>query len=105
MSESSRGGYCLGFGAAVPLDARPKVAKDQRPIFKPRPLLDDFPPLKDSPVPYERNYFVDWIHAFVRMVEDNVKNDGGRLFDIEANTKLGRILETVEKVGKELDPR
>ena len=40
-------------------------------------------------------YYLDWATAFVRIVEDNVRDTGGGTVDIAANARLGRILATL----------
>jgi len=76
-------------------DARPRAGKDQHPVFAAVPAVDEYPPLTETPSAYDAIFYLDWATAFVRIVEDNVRDTGGGTVDIAANARLGRILVTL----------
>ena len=84
----------LGF-AGTSEDTRPRAGKDQHPVFAAVPAADEYPPLTETPSAYDATYYLDWATAFVRIVEDNVRDTGGGAVDIAANARLGRILATL----------
>jgi hypothetical protein len=81
----------LGFDAMA-TEARPKAGKEQRPVFSRPPAAEGMPALSETPLPYDANFYLDWATAFVRLVEDNVRDSGGAMVDIAANAKLGQML-------------
>jgi hypothetical protein len=91
------GGYVatLGFDA-VPEAQRPKAGRDQRPVFRAVAADDDIPKLGATPEPFDSAYTLDWITAFVRLTEDNVRGDSGSQVDIAANAALGRLLGALD---------
>jgi hypothetical protein len=83
----------LGFDM-VPEDQRPRVSGEgiDRPVFAARPTAFDLAAIGAEPVPFRENYLLDWIFAFYKLVEDNATSEGGQQFDIEQNSRLGRII-------------
>lgn len=96
VAETSVNGYIdwLGFDK-VPANERPRAQADGPPIFAPKPPVGDLPPLGEEPTPYDEVYYVDWIAGFLRLVEDNVRVQGGKAIDIEQNARLGAILSSL----------
>lgn len=82
---------------AVPPEARPQVpdGAGTRPIFAPRPVAHNAGGLGKEPEPYTDRFVTDWVFGFVRLVEDNAKNLGGRTVDVEQNLRLGRLLDAL----------
>ena len=81
----------LGFDAR-PEAERPKAGRDQHPVFKRAAAAEDLPALSETPLAYDATFYLDWATAFVRLVEDNVRETGGATVDIAANARLGRML-------------
>jgi hypothetical protein len=81
----------LGFDT-MPEEARPKAGREQRPVFRRAPAAEDMPALSETPLPYDANFYLDWATAFLRLVEDNVRDTGGAMVDIKANERLGQLL-------------
>ncbi|MFM8680190.1 MAG: virulence factor SrfC family protein [Alphaproteobacteria bacterium] len=84
----------LGF-AGTKEDARPRNPRSQQAVFAAVPAAEEYPPLAETPSAYDATYYLDWATAFVRVVEDNVRDTGGGAVDIEGNARLGRILATL----------
>jgi hypothetical protein len=72
--------------------ARPRAGRDQHPVFARPPAAEDIPTLSETPLAYDATYYLDWVTAFVRLVEDNVRDASGAGIDLAANARLGRIL-------------
>jgi hypothetical protein len=81
----------LGFDMKTEAD-RPKAGRDQHPVFKRGPAAETLPALSETPLAYDAAYYLDWATAFVRLVEDNVRESGGATVDIAANARLGQML-------------
>lgn len=77
---------------------RPTVSGSDgpRPIFQANPPVDGFPTLSETPSQFDQDYYVDWIAAFMKMVEDNFAMQGEEAIDIEQNSRLGAILQQLE---------
>jgi hypothetical protein len=73
---------------------------NQRRIFAPRPAVQGLPPLGDQPSSYDRTFHVDWMAAFVRMMEDNVSDQSAEDFDRNANDELGAMVRTLAPAGQ-----
>ena len=85
---------CLGFDRLEEA-RRPAVGAagpGQRRIFAARPVVQGLPPLAAQPSPYDRVFHVDWMAAFVRMMEDNVSDRSAEDFDHAANDALGALV-------------
>jgi hypothetical protein len=87
----------LGFDD-VPETMRPSVAGPDgpRPIFRARPPVEGYPSLSETPSQFDQDYYVDWIAAFMKLVEDNFAMQGGEAIDIEQNSRLGAILQRLD---------
>jgi hypothetical protein len=72
---------------AITLGAKSRV------LFTPAPEPEALPNLSEDPTAFERDYYMDWAAAFMRLVEDNVTFDGALDFDPEQNLKLKNILQ------------
>jgi hypothetical protein len=81
----------LGFDMR-PETERPKAGRDQHAVFKRGPAAEDLPTLSETPLAYDATFYLDWATAFVRLVEDNVRQSGGATVDIAANARLGKML-------------
>jgi hypothetical protein len=84
----------LGF-ADLPEAARPRAGRDQHPVFAARPLVNGAPVLGAEPASYDKLMHVDWITAFVRLVEENAASGSGQAVDIAANERLGAVLRAL----------
>lgn len=83
--------YGLGF-MELPPDARPRDAEGARPVFQRALAAEEWPALAETPQAYDEEFYLDWVSAFVRMVEANVRGASGTEVDVEGNAELGRIL-------------
>ena len=83
--------HTLGYGD-MPPEQRPRAGRTERPVFAPRPAVNGAPQLGAQPEPYDKQFHVDWISAFARLVEDNVTAPGGEQVDVVQNARLGKIL-------------
>ncbi len=61
-------------------------------IFAP-PEKNNYPFIPEQAPAYDRAYYVDWLRAFVYMVQENVETHGDATFNREQNIELGKILE------------
>ncbi|HKY95508.1 MAG TPA: virulence factor SrfC family protein, partial [Kiloniellales bacterium] len=90
----------LGFGETVP-GQRP-VAQDasgrDRPIFTRPPIVGDQPNLPAERQPPGEQSAVDWMAAYLRLVEDNASTLDGRAIDLEQNRRLGQLLGNLRAV-------
>ncbi len=77
---------------------RPTVTggEGQRAVFAQRPPIGDYPQLAESASQFDQDYYVDWIAAFMKLVEDNVVMQGEEAIDFEQNSRLGEILERLD---------
>lgn len=83
--------HSLGY-AEVPPDQRPRAGRTDRPVFAPRPPVNGMPHLGTQPEAYDKQFHVDWISAFARLVEENASAPGGQEVDVAQNARLGKIL-------------
>jgi len=72
----------------------------QRRIFASRPAIIGLPPLGAQPAPYDFTYQVDWMAAFVRLMEDNVVDQSAEDFDRDANDALGALVRHLSAGGR-----
>ncbi len=77
---------------------RPTVSAggSPRPIFRARPPVQGYPALSETPSQFDQDYYVDWISAFMKLVEDNFAMQGEEAIDLEQNSRLGAILQRLE---------
>jgi hypothetical protein len=90
----------LGFGEATP-GQRP-TAQDasgrERPIFTRPPIVGDQPNLPAERQPPGEQSAVDWMSAYLRLVDDNASTLDGRAIDLEQNRRLGQLLGNLRAV-------
>ena len=70
--------------------------EQRRPVFAPRPEQDGRLDLPAQQEPFDRTQYVDWMAAFVKLVEDNAASLGGRTIDVAQNSRLGDLLSSLE---------
>jgi len=87
----------LGFDAMEEA-LRPAVngSDGQRPVFHARPPVNGYPALSETPSQFDQDFYVDWIAAFMKLVEDNFTMQGEEEIDLEQNSRLGSILERLD---------
>ncbi|WP_149541236.1 virulence factor SrfC family protein [Siccirubricoccus phaeus] len=78
---------------AVEPAKRPKLGRDERPIFLARAPDPAPPPLPEQPSAYDRQYNADWIAGLAGLMEGNARSSDGVDYDIVANARLGQILQ------------
>ncbi len=74
---------------------------DERTVLvqgRPTPLFaplapSTYPTIPEEAPTYDRTYYVDWLRAFVYMVQENVNAHSNENFNREQNIELGTILE------------
>ena len=73
---------------------RPTSGKEgaKRPVFARRSGNDGELRLPETQMPYDRMQYVDWMSAFVRLVEDNAMNQDGDTVDMEQNRRMGELV-------------
>jgi hypothetical protein len=78
----------------VPEDDRPRSLDDKsRPVFAARGPAADGPILGVVPADYTTRFLKDWISALVQVMQENAGDVRAEGFDIEANDRLGTILQ------------
>ena len=90
----------LGFGEAPPT-ARPQTqdaSGRERPIFTRPPINGEMPNLPAERQPPGEQSAVDWMAAYLRLVEDNASTLDGRAIDLEQNRRLGQLLGSLRVV-------
>ena len=87
----------LGFDGAEP-SRRPTVGRGdaKRPIFASRPLVHGAPSLPAQATPYDQMQYVDWLAAFMRLVEDNASTVDGREIDVQQNARIGALIGALD---------
>jgi hypothetical protein len=88
----------LGFDRMPEAD-RPRTPRENRVVFAPRAAAEDLPALGPLPRPFEREFAVDWITGFARLVDLNVDHAFGGRIDSKANAELGRILGVLRQAA------
>jgi len=88
----------LGFDRMKEAD-RPRTPREGRVVFAPREAAEDLPALGELPRPFERDFAVDWITAFARLIDLNVDHAFGGRIDSAANAALGRILAVLREAA------
>ena len=90
----------LGFGETAP--AQRPTSQDasgrERPIFTRPPIVGDHPNLPAERQPPGEQSAVDWMAAYLRLVEDNASTLEGRTIDLEQNKRLGQLLGNLRAV-------
>jgi len=90
----------LGFGD-LPAAQRPQ-AQDasgrERAIFTRPPIVGDRPSLPAERQPPGEQSAVDWMAAYLKLVEDNASTLEGRAIDLEQNRRLGLLLVDLRSV-------
>ena len=84
----------LGFDPRrLPADQRTvSVAGRTLSVFREVAPVTGLPPLGENQLPYDVQYYKDWIAAFVHTVARNVDFDGASTVDPEQNRRLGAVL-------------
>lgn len=87
----------LGFDGIDP-SRRPTVGRGnaKRTVFAPRPLVHSAPSLPSQPTPYDQMQYVDWLAAFMRLVEDNASTVDGREIDVQQNARIGALIGALD---------
>jgi hypothetical protein len=90
----------LGFESVDPTQ-RPAVGRgpQRRTVFAPRPLVFGAPELPAEPAPYDQMQYVDWMAAFMRLVEDNASTLEGRQIDVQQNARLGALISGLDRAA------
>ncbi len=88
---------CLGYDT-LPPEARPKAGQgdQRRAVFSRRPPADDLIVLPPEPEPFDRMQFVDWMAAFVHLVEQNAVSRDGREVDVAQNERIGELVRALD---------
>ncbi len=83
----------LGFDPRFTSAAERTILTQGRSItlFAP-PAANTFPSIPEQAPTYDRNYYVDWLRAFVYMVQENVQAHAHDGLNREQNAELGHIL-------------
>ena len=83
----------LGYGGPFSPDGSELEFKGKtRHVFRVPPPINGLPELGSSPTPYDRDFYGDWIFAFMCLVNDNVVFQSGIEANLEENAALGEIL-------------
>ena len=72
------------------------VAGRQRPLFAPRPPFVGYPPLGAKPLPYDQDFYADWLYALTLLIQGNVAGRMATEADIEQNRQLGQVLAALD---------
>lgn len=91
----------LGFGPGDSPPYRPtvKAGDGERTVFAVRPDITDYPPLRDTPTPYDRDFYLDWIKCFIQLAGDNADGGMDDGFNPAENEKLGGLIRSIEAVA------
>ncbi|HEY0182980.1 MAG TPA: virulence factor SrfC family protein, partial [Rhodopila sp.] len=87
----------LGF-TQMPEASRPVVGgagPGRRRIFAAREATVGLPELAPHPAPYDRTFYVDWMAAFARIMEDNVSDQSANPIDPAANEAIGAVIRVL----------
>lgn len=102
--QASMAAYCvnafvdwLGFNPATTSETRRTIqlAGRTRTLFAQKPDPDGYPVLPPEPLPFDRQYYTDWLAALVHLIEGNADFEGGQTFDPEQNARLGQLLDNL----------
>ena len=72
------------------------VAGRQRPLFAPRPPFTGYPPLGPKPLPYDQDFYADWLYALTLLIERNNVGAVATAVDREQNQRLGQALAALD---------
>ncbi|MBX9698807.1 MAG: putative virulence factor, partial [Acetobacteraceae bacterium] len=77
----------------LPPESRPMVGREKpRPVFTRPPAPEEWPVLAERPAAFEREFYIDWLASYRRLVEENARAAAGLVGDAALNERLGRIL-------------
>ncbi|MFA5119856.1 virulence factor SrfC family protein [Zavarzinia sp.] len=79
-----------------PLAARPVNRSSGKAIFTPPPPAGPYPKLAEEPAAYDQAFYVDWITGFFAFTDDNVSFKDGEAVDVEANARLGGLIQALD---------
>ena len=68
------------------------VVGRQRPLFAPRPPLTDYPALGPRPLPYDQDFYADWLYTLTLLIQGNGVGTMATEADLEQNRRLGQAL-------------
>ena len=87
----------LGLDVIAP-DERPTAGRGEqrRTVFAPRPAINGQLSLPSEPTRYDQIQYVDWMAAFIHLVEQNASNQDGGAVDVEENARLGALLRSLD---------
>jgi hypothetical protein len=82
----------------LPAEARPLAGQGahRRPVFDRRGDGGDRLALPEEPVSFDRMQFVDWMAAFVHMVDQNAVSRDGREIDVAQNERMGDLVRALD---------
>ncbi|HRZ05430.1 MAG TPA: virulence factor SrfC family protein [Candidatus Competibacteraceae bacterium] len=88
----------LGFDPQSDSTRRPviTVAGRQRPLFAPRPPFTGYPPLGPKPLPYDQDFYADWLYALTLLIEGNVAGAVATAAGLEKNRRLDQALAALD---------
>ncbi len=72
------------------------VAGRQRPLFAPRPPFVGYPPLSAKPLPYDQDFYADWLYALTLLIQGNVAGAVATEADLAQNRRLGQVLAILD---------
>ncbi len=67
------------------------------PLFEQKDLDAPVPALSENRPAFDRDYYISWMNAFIRLVIDNVT---GSTSNPEQNARLGKLLRVFERAGR-----
>lgn len=73
------------------------VAGRSRPLFAPRPAFTGYPPLGAKPLPYDQDFYADWLYALTLLIEGNVAGAITNEIEREQNRRLGQALAALDQ--------
>lgn len=66
-------------------------------VFKNKAPVNGYPQLAEAFTPFVKQWYKDWLTTFYGMLMDNVSYTGGTSINLEANARLGKILDKVNE--------
>ena len=73
------------------------VAGRSRPLFAPRRSFTGYPPLGAKPLPYDQDFYADWLYALTLLIEGNVAGAITNEVEREQNRRLGQALAALDQ--------